>query len=110
MMIHCQYYLRAKELLPENIDNLMFNSMARKDCISFVNYPDAFALTRTTCYTKSTSPANTGLAENFEVACSLADYFKNSIKRDASLFTILRKGNIGMIDTGTPSPLLEHRT
>ena len=43
MMVYYQFHLRAKETLPEDMDVLRFNSITRKDYVSFVNHPDTIA-------------------------------------------------------------------
>ena len=57
-----------------------------------MNNPDDIALISSTCDMATSLPANTGLAENFKVAYSLAYSFKKSIKRDSSIFTIFKGG------------------
>ena len=84
--------------------------MTRKDCISFVNHPDAIALISSAGDMTTTPPANTGLSDKFKVTYSLADLFKKSIEREASLFTTFKKDTIGMLGVEAHSPLPEHRT
>ena len=57
-----------------------------------MNHPDAIALISSTGNITTTPPANTGLACNFKVSRSPADSFKNSIEREAVLFTIFKEG------------------
>ena len=75
-----------------------------------MRYPDDNVLFSSTGDITATPPANAGLAEKIKVSYSPADSFENSIKIDASIFTNLRKVNIGMFGAGIPSPLLQHRT
>ena len=82
------------ELFPEDADNFRFNSISRKECISFVNHPDTIALIRSTGDITNTPHANTGLADNFKVSYSPADLFKKYIKRDASLFNTFKEVKI----------------
>ena len=93
MIVHYQSYFRAKDLLPEYIETFRFNSITRKDYVSFVNHPDAIALVSSTGDMTTTPPAKTGLVHNFKVTSFLSDSFKNSIKRDASLFNTFKEGN-----------------
>ena len=66
--------------------------MNRKDHVFFVNHPDTIALISSTDDVTYKSPANTMLEDKFKVACSLADSFKKSMERDASLFTTFKEG------------------
>ena len=75
-----------------------------------MNHPDDIALIISTGNTTTALPDNTGLSDNFKVTLFLADSYKKHVKRDASLFNTFKEGNIEMIGTGTPLPLLEHRT
>ena len=70
MMVYYQSHLRANDLLPEDTETFRFNSMTRKDHNSFVNHPDAMVLVSSTCDMTTIMPANSGLADNFKVACS----------------------------------------
>ena len=110
MLANYQSHLIATELFPEDVDTFRFNLIARKYCVSFVNHPDTIISISSTGDITNTLPANTGLSEKFKSDCSPADSFKNSNKRDASLFTTLRKENIAILEAGTPSPLLDHMT
>ena len=92
MIVHYQSHLIATELLPEYTHTFRFNSITRKDHISFVNHQDDIALTSSTGGINTTAPASTGIADNFKVTHSLADSFKKSIKRDASIFTTFKEG------------------
>ena len=56
--------------------------------------PDAMALLNSTGDMTVQPPPSTGLSDNFKVTYSPDDSLKNSIKRDASLFTTLRTVNI----------------
>ena len=76
MIVHYQYDLRTKELLPEDTDTLRFNSATRKDHVSFVNHPDAISLIISTGDITTTPPANIGLVEKFKVSCSPDDSSK----------------------------------
>ena len=70
MLVNYQSHRIATEIFPEDADAFSFNSTTRKDCISFVNHPDAIVLMSSTCNITTTPTANTGLADNFKVACS----------------------------------------
>ena len=109
MLLHYKYHLIAMELLPEDADALIFNSITRKDCVSFMNHPDAIASISSIGDITSAPPANIGLAGNFKVACSPSDSFNNYIERYASILLLLRKENVGTLGAGTSTPLLEHR-
>ena len=100
----------STEIFPKDADAFMFNSISRKDPISFVNYPDTIALINSTGCMTTTPPDNTALEENFKFTYSLDDSFKKSIKRDTSLSLLLKKENIWMLGTGTPTSLLENST
>ena len=82
MMVHYQSHLREKDLLPEDMYTFRFNSTASKDCVSFAKYLADASLVSSTCDMTDTPPANTGLADNFKISSSLADYLKKSFKRD----------------------------
>ena len=110
MMVHCQSHLSTNNRVHEDIETYRFTSITRKENVSFVIHPDSIALVSLKGDMNTTLPANSGLAENFKVAYSLAESFKKSVKRGSSLFDTLRKVSIGTLGTGTPSPLLEHRT
>ena len=92
MIVNYQHHLSTNNILPEDIETYRFTSIARKDHISFVRHPDSIALVSSTGDATTTPPDNTGLADNFKVAYSLAESFKKSIKRDASLFTTFNEG------------------
>ena len=91
ILAHYQSHLRATEVFPEDTDTFRFNYISRKDHVNFMSYPDAIALTSTGVITTN-PPANTGLAEKSKVACSPADSFKKSIKRDAGIFNAFKEG------------------
>ena len=92
MLVHYQSHLIATELFAEYSDAFKFNSISIKNHVSFVNHLDDIELIISTGYITVTSPANTGLVDNFKVAYSPADSFKNSIKRDTSLLTTFKEG------------------
>ena len=66
--------------------------MSRKDWGYFVNHPDTIALISSTGGITTKSSSNTGLWGKFKATYSPADSFKKSIKRDAGLFTTIKKG------------------
>ena len=74
------------------MDTFRFNSITRKDFISFAKRADDIALVSSTGDITTTTPANNGLAENFKVACYPADSFKKSIKRYESIFNTFKEG------------------
>ena len=110
MMVHYKYHFRANDLLLEEKDKSRFNSIIRKDCISFVGHPVAMALVRSTGNMTATPLANTALTYNFKVACAPDESFKSPLKEIQVFLLLLSKVNIGIIGTGTPSSLLERRT
>ena len=57
-----------------------------------MNEPDAITLIRSTGNITTTPPANTGLVDNFKVACLPDDYFKKNFKGDACIFTNFKEG------------------
>ena len=97
MLVQYQHHLIAMELLPADADTFKFNSITRKDHIYFVNHPDAIALSSATCKTTTDTTSNTGIEDNFKLACSPANPFRKSIERDKILFTTFKEGKIGMI-------------
>ena len=72
IMVKYQSHLRAKNLLHKDIGSFRFNSMNRKDCISFVNHLDAMASVISTGDIATTPPTSSGLADNFKVTYSPA--------------------------------------
>ena len=76
MMVHYKSHLRSKEFLNEDTHTFIFNSITRKNCVSFVNRPDDTVLFRSTGHMTTDPPANTGLACEFKVFFSPADSFK----------------------------------
>ena len=110
MMVNCQYHLRAKDLLPEDIEYFRFNSTTRKDYISFVNHSDAMSLVTSIDNIATTPPVNSGLVDNFKVAYSPAKSIKILLKDMQVFLIVLKKGSIGILGVETPFPLLEHRT
>ena len=57
-----------------------------------MNHADAIALISSMWDITAKPPTNTGLVDNFKVNYSLADSFKNSIKRDSGIFTTFKEG------------------
>ena len=102
MLVLYQFHLIATELFPEDADTdaFRFNSITRKEFISFVNYPDVIALIISIDDTTTTQPSNTGLVDNFKVDYFLADSLKHSVKKDTRIFTTFNEGQNWMIGTG----------
>ena len=90
MMFRYQCHLRAKNLLPQDMEAFRFNSITRKDCISLVKHPDSIALISSACDITTTSPVNNWLVDNLKATYSPTESFKKHVKREASLFTILK--------------------
>ena len=109
MMVHYQSHSRAKELSPEDTCTFRFNTITRKEYVSFVRHADDIALVSSICDMTTTPPANTVLADNFKVTYSPANSFKKYIKIDTIIFTTFKEGKNGTLSAGTPLPLLEHR-
>ena len=107
MLVYYQFRLIETKLFPEDTHDFRFNSINRKDCVSFVNHQDAITSLRSTGTITATPPANTRLVDNFKVACSPA----KSLLKEMRIFSLLsKKEKNGMLGTGTLSLLLEHRT
>ena len=70
MMVHYQSHLSENGLLPEDIGTFTFDSITRKDYVSFVNHLDAIALVSSTGDITTTPPENIRLLDNFKVTYS----------------------------------------
>ena len=57
-----------------------------------MNHPDAIKLISSAVNIDTNPPANTGLTDNFKVACSPDDYFKKYIERNSGVFTTFNEG------------------
>ena len=68
MLAYYQSHLIAIEIFPGDIDTFRFNSITRKDCVSFVNHQDSIAFIASIGDMTTTPPINNGLACNFKVA------------------------------------------
>ena len=86
-----------------------FTSITRKDCISFLSYPDDMALTIAIWDVTSTPPPNSGLNKHFNFFTLQLNPSKSLSKETQVFLLLLRKANIWALGVGTPSPLLEHR-
>ena len=67
MIVHYQSYFRTKDLLPEYIETFRFNSITRKDYVSFVKHLDVLVLKSATCDMTTKPHVNSELADNFKV-------------------------------------------
>ena len=92
MLVRYQCHLISAELFPEDAYSLSFNTMTSKDNVSFVNHLDGIALISSTGDTTAAPSDSTTLVHTFKVAHSPDDSLKNSLKRDASLFTTFNEG------------------